>query len=277
MGRGAAAAAGACGTVHANEGDNIPQIMNMKHWISLAALAAFSCPGMAQDAVPPVVVVEDQFVEAVPAREPAVRGEVVGEEVVVEEVIHGVPAAGAFDPVFTRRHLAVEPREVPPAVPGLDPPPGSVVETIEETTVERIPGLPPRVYHSERHVVVVEGRELPYVTVPVLFKVETAELLDSESRVALEETAAAIREVIEKDPEARFDIEGHTSTDGPEDFNLKLSADRARRVHEELTQRYEIPAEVLTAHGYGENFPNFPDGTPEERVLDRRVLVVRMR
>lgn len=95
--------------------------------------------------------------------------------------------------------------------------------------------------------------------------------------VHIEETAAAIREVVQADPTARFDIEGHTSTEGTDEYNMELSAKRARRVYDELTQRYQIPPDVLTAHGYGENFPKYPAGTEEELMLDRRVLVVRIK
>ena len=79
------------------------------------------------------------------------------------------------------------------------------------------------------------------------------------------------------DPTATFDIEGHTSTDGTDELNLDLSAKRARRVFEELTTRYQIPATVLSAHGYGENYPSYPSGTEEQMILDRRVLVVRVK
>jgi len=129
----------------------------------------------------------------------------------------------------------------------------------------------------ERSVVVIEGRELPYITLPVLFVKETAELLDTDSRLAIQETAAAILEIIRSNPGAIFDIEGHTSTDGEAEMNLDLSARRARRVHEELTANYAVPPEVLTAHGHGENYPAYPDGTEEQMVLDRRVLVVRVK
>lgn len=32
-----------------------------------------------------------------------------------------------------------------------------------------------------------------------------------------------------------------------------------------------------SAHGYGENYPKFPNGSEEQMVLDRRVLVVRVK
>jgi outer membrane protein OmpA-like peptidoglycan-associated protein len=60
-------------------------------------------------------------------------------------------------------------------------------------------------------------------------------------------------------------------------MNMRLSADRARRVYDELTVNYGVPATALSAHGYGENYPNFPSGTEAQMVLDRRVLVVRVK
>lgn len=204
------------------------------------------------------IVVEETVIPAPPV------------EVVTETIIEVTPPL-VPDPALARRHLLVVPRDVVPVVPT----PGSVVETTETKSFVDVPGQPRRVYNVERNVVIVEGRELPYITIPVLFEKETAKLLDVESRVALEETAAAILEVLKTHPTAIFDIEGHTSTDGTDEFNLTLSADRARRTHQELTQRYAVPASALSAHGYGEMYPTFPTGTEEQMVLDRRVLVVR--
>jgi outer membrane protein OmpA-like peptidoglycan-associated protein len=181
------------------------------------------------------------------------------------------PPGLSTDTANSRRHLLTLPRDVD--VPAH--PPGTVVETTETKSYVDVPGQPRRIYNVERNVVIVEGKELPYITIPVLFEKETSKLLDMESRVALEETAAAILEVLKTHPAAVFDIEGHTSTDGTNEFNITLSADRARRIHQELTQRYSIPATVLSAHGYGEMYPSFPNGNEEQMMLDRRVLVVR--
>lgn len=219
----------------------------------------------------PLILASVHIVSAQPVAPPAVVETTVTETVspgkkVVEETVVVKPVAPrAYDP---RPQLSIVPRTIPidPAVPG------KTVETTETTT--RVGG---RVYNSERNIVIVEGRELPYVTLPVLFVKETAELLDSESRVALEQTAAAIKEVLRTDPTAMFDIEGHTSTDGAEDMNLNLSAQRAERTYLELTKRYLIPTTVLSAHGYGESYPVYPSGTEAQMMLDRRVLVVRVK
>lgn len=204
------------------------------------------------------VVVEETIIPAPPVK------------VVTETVVEVSPAV-VQDPVLLKLNLLVLPRDVVPATPA----PGTVVETTETKSFVDVPGQPRRVYNIERSVVIVEGRELSYLVVPVLFEKETAKLLDVESRLALDDTATAILEVLKTSPNALFDIEGHTSTDGADDFNLTLSADRARRTHQELTQRYLIPASALSAHGYGEMYPVFPAGTEAQMALDRRVLVVR--
>lgn len=230
----------------------------MKNKYALLIVAACIQPILAQKVVeetPTGDVVRETVVEQTPDGE------------IVTETITPVVPPPILDRAFARRHLMVLPRDVVVPVN----PPGTAVE---KTYVE-IPGQPRRVYNVERNVVIVEGKELPYIMIPVLFEKETAKLLDVESRVALEDTAAAILEVLKTQPSAVFDIEGHTSTDGTNEFNLTLSADRARRTHQELTQRYHVPATALSAHGYGEMFPTFPDGTEAQMVMDRRVLVVR--
>lgn len=228
----------------------------MKKRYTYLFAALLVTPALAQPA-PPVVTTESTVTKTVSPG-----------KTVVEETVTQTPAVppAAFDP---RRQLGIVPRAVPVEDPAAVP--GRTVETTETTT--RVG----RTYNSERSVVVVAGRELPYVTVPVLFVKETADLLDSESRAALDQTAAAILDISHTDPTARFDIEGHTSTDGSDDLNMKLSAERARRVYDELTKRYQIPATILSAHGYGESYPAYPNGTEAQMTLDRRVLVVRVK
>lgn len=181
-----------------------------------------------------------------------------------------------LDPVAVQRQLSMAPKVVIVTAA-----PQTAVKTTKTTTVVDTPGQARRVYNSERSVVVVEdqgqSRELPYVTLPVLFVKETAELLSDESRSALQDVAGVILAVSKIEPGAVYDIEGHTSTDGTDEFNMSLSAARAQRVFDELTQRYGVPASVLSAHGYGESFPMYPQGNEAEMQQDRRVLVVRTR
>ena len=190
----------------------------------------------------------------------------------VASAINGTVVVERFDPVVAQRILSVAPRAVTITQP----------TTVDRTVTIQSQTVPVRrVYNVERRVVIVEEQgktiEMPFVTLPVLFVVDTAELLSSESREALEQTAALVNRITQTDPNAQFAIEGHTSTEGTDEHNLKLSADRAARVFAELTGTYKVPATALTAKGYGEQFPSYPDGTEAQLQQDRRVLVVRTR
>ena len=179
-----------------------------------------------------------------------------------------------MDSAVTHRQLSMAPK-VMIVTPAAETP----VKTTKTTTVVETPGQPSRVYNSERNVVIVEdqgqSRELPYVTLPVLFVKGTAKLLDNESRAALQQVADVILAVSKTEPGSVYDIEGHTSTDGTAAINMELSAERAKSVYNVLTGSYGIPASSLSAHGYGESFPMYPKGTEAEMQMDRRVLVVR--
>jgi outer membrane protein OmpA-like peptidoglycan-associated protein len=187
--------------------------------------------------------------------------------------------ARLLDPLAAQRQLLIAPKieEVVVTTPASLP--GQVVKTTTTTTTVETPGRPARVYQTERNVVTVRDQnqywELPYVTLPVLFVRETAELLDAESRSNLEQMASVINTVCAAEPDALFDIEGHTSTEGAPEINATLSLARARRVFDELTMRYGVSASVLHVHGYGASYALHPQGTEAEMQMDRRVLIVR--
>jgi chemotaxis protein MotB len=65
-------------------------------------------------------------------------------------------------------------------------------------------------------------------------------------------------------------IEGHTSSDGGYDHNLKLSQARADRVKAYLETK-GILSSRLSAKGFGPAQPLNDDKTPEERAQNRRV------
>ena len=136
-------------------------------------------------------------------------------------------------------------------------------------------------YDRTRNVVVVQAddgaqQELPYVAVPILFAVGTAQLLDNTAAADLDALASALLEIHKQEPNARFEIEGHTSTDGDDASNLQLSVARAKTIHSELVRSYGVPASMISSQGYGEAYAAFPDGSERELQQDRRVLVVRV-
>jgi len=67
-------------------------------------------------------------------------------------------------------------------------------------------------------------------------------------------------------------IEGHTDTRGSADYNKDLSQRRADAVAAVLVSEFDIPAERVTAIGYGEQNPIADDSTLEGRLANRRVV-----
>ena len=65
-------------------------------------------------------------------------------------------------------------------------------------------------------------------------------------------------------------IEGHSSSDGIYEENVKLSKTRAENVRKYLESK-GIENDRLTTIGYGPNVPISTGKTPEDRVKNRRV------
>ncbi|RMG93730.1 MAG: OmpA family protein [Deltaproteobacteria bacterium] len=83
---------------------------------------------------------------------------------------------------------------------------------------------------------------------------------------------AEIAKVIKENPQIKkIRIEGHASSEGNDDYNLKLSQKRAEAVRKWLIERGGIPAEMLEAKGYGETRPIASNDTEEGREKNRRV------
>ncbi len=68
-------------------------------------------------------------------------------------------------------------------------------------------------------------------------------------------------------------IEGHTDSKGSAAYNQQLSERRANAVKNSLTEKYNIPAEKMSAVGYGEEQPVADNTTAEGRAQNRRVEV----
>jgi len=79
--------------------------------------------------------------------------------------------------------------------------------------------------------------------------------------------------ILTNDPHLKITIEGHTSTDGRADFNLKLSQERALSVKQYLINKGIAP-ERITAIGYGSKRPLVKEKTEADRAKNRRVEIV---
>jgi outer membrane protein OmpA-like peptidoglycan-associated protein len=72
----------------------------------------------------------------------------------------------------------------------------------------------------------------------------------------------------------RMQIEGHTDSVGSQDYNQKLSEDRAEAVHDYLIHA-ALPADRMVAvRGFGKIRPVATNDTPEGRQTNRRVELV---
>lgn len=76
--------------------------------------------------------------------------------------------------------------------------------------------------------------------------------------------------VLDDAPHISLRIEGHTDSDGSDDFNLQLSKDRAASVRQYLVD-HGVNATRLTSEGYGETKPIDTNRTSSGRAKNRRV------
>ncbi len=134
---------------------------------------------------------------------------------------------------------------------------GQLAYTFGLTTTER------KHYATTNDVGVVDRKFV--LRKNVKFKVASAEL-EPESFVLLDQIA----QVIKQNNVKRLLIVGHTDSSHTEDYNIKLSNDRAATVKAYLVKA-GIPEESLTSQGYGKRKPKASNLTEEGRAENRRV------
>lgn len=102
----------------------------------------------------------------------------------------------------------------------------------------------------------------------ILFDVNKATL-----KPGAEANIRRIAAVLQQYPEHQIAVEGHTDATGPDDYNLRLSEQRAAAVREALV-RGGVDAGRITSKGLGETQPVATNDTPAGRQQNRRVEVV---
>jgi outer membrane protein OmpA-like peptidoglycan-associated protein len=70
-----------------------------------------------------------------------------------------------------------------------------------------------------------------------------------------------------------FTIAGHTDATGGEDYNLRLSEERAAAVARYLGERHGFPAARMSEQGYGKTrlLPDLPPTAPQQRRVEIRI------
>jgi len=129
------------------------------------------------------------------------------------------------------------------------PAPAKVAPTPAEPKPVAVPPKP-------KKIIILEG---------VNFGFDVAELTP-QAQVVLDEQIA----ILEKEPDIKVEIVGHTDSIGTEEYNKRLSEGRATVVKEYLISKGITP-DRLEAVGYGESLPIDTNWTSEGRTKNRRV------
>lgn len=106
----------------------------------------------------------------------------------------------------------------------------------------------------------------------VLFASAKYALLPS-AQDRLNQVAEALKQGVEDGSTAGITVEGHTDSQGPDDFNMTLSQNRANTVRDYLVSR-GVPSAGIRAQGVGEGRPVATNDTAEGRANNRRVEIV---
>lgn len=103
----------------------------------------------------------------------------------------------------------------------------------------------------------------------VTFPVNRAAVSD-EAKALIDEAIAALKA---ENKGVYFEIEGHTDSTGPEEYNLKLGEDRAMAVRNYLHDQHGIALNRIQVISYGETKPVADNKTKDNRAQNRRVVI----
>jgi outer membrane protein OmpA-like peptidoglycan-associated protein len=109
-----------------------------------------------------------------------------------------------------------------------------------------------------------------YVTHGILFAVDS-DRIQPESGAVIKMIAAGLQ----RNPNLKLMIEGHTDSTGAADRNLDLSKRRAEAVKAVLVSQFSVDAARLTTSGLGAGKPIDSNDTPQGRAQNRRVELVK--
>jgi len=168
-----------------------------------------------------------------------------------------------------------------------DTPLGVMVDAVGCPPVEKTPPPPPVAFvdgdddgdgvlnsrdkcpGTEKGVIVDENGCPVKFTMQIEFDFDKAEV-----RPAYHEKLREAAAFINKYPETKFLLAGHTDSKGSDEYNAGLSMRRAAAVKKYLVEEFGIAAHLMTPRGYGESQPIDTNDTEAGRQANRRVEVV---
>lgn len=102
------------------------------------------------------------------------------------------------------------------------------------------------------------------------FNFDSYELSD-EAKMALD---AFVQKLVEENRGIYLEIQGHTDSTGPEEWNLVLGKKRADAVMQYLHTKYSIPLHRMEVISYGSGQPVADNSTRDGRAQNRRVVIL---
>jgi peptidoglycan-associated lipoprotein len=72
---------------------------------------------------------------------------------------------------------------------------------------------------------------------------------------------------------AYIEIEGHTDSTGPKDYNYRLGLQRAEAVKRYIYEQHQVPLHRINVISYGPDKPIAPNNTRDGRAQNRRVVI----
>lgn len=150
-----------------------------------------------------------------------------------------------------------------PAPPPPPPPPPPADSDGDGVTDDQdaCPGTPAGAKVNAR------GCEEQLVLQGVTFETNSARLTPNSTL-----TLDSVAEILRRRPNFNIEVRGHTDSTGSDEINTRLSQQRAESVMEYLVSQ-GVPAERLSAVGYGATQPVASNDTAEGRAQNRRVAL----
>jgi peptidoglycan-associated lipoprotein len=103
----------------------------------------------------------------------------------------------------------------------------------------------------------------------VTFPLNRAEVSDDAKKLIDE----AIGQLAQENKGVYFEIEGHTDSTGPAEYNMKLGEDRATAVRNYLHDQHNIALNRMQVISYGATRPVMDNNTRDNRAQNRRVVI----
>lgn len=138
------------------------------------------------------------------------------------------------------------------------------------TPVESLPAETPELEKGKTDLEKMLGRDKKVSFVlNVEFEFDKAEILPG-----FQDELKKVAQFLKTYPQTCAKLVGHTDSTGPEDYNRKLSLQRAKSVRLYLMENFGIDGERLTAVGKGETEPVADNSSATGRQRNRRVVAV---